>query len=615
MKRSARLNCGKRAAKLVGLSSLTARKRKGCAAGIAAGLRRWAATVLLLALSCCASEAAQVLAQVDRDTVTLGDGVTLTLVFDGLRTQGRPVLPDIPGFQVDQSQVSQQSFFINGAVRQSFGYTLVPTAEGDVTIPELAFAVGGQTFKTQPIKIKVVRPGASVPGPTPDAPQAFATLSGPRPEVYFGEVFLLEEKLYFLPNRQALLQPNWGPFEGSFRVTPLGGYVESEIRTNNQPYRVRSYRALATPLKTGRFDSGAVSLLMAFGRISPFGEFWADQRFRLAANPVVMQVLSVPANAPPGFNGAVGTYSLRVSASPTNVAAGDPITVKVQIAGRGQFETLALPAQPAWREFKPYPPSSTIVTNDQIGLACVKTFEQVIIPQNHEIKSLPSLLFSFFDPDAKVFRTLTGPAIPLQVRPSTGTGLPLPTLAGVTNRAEQAEKPPEIAPLKVHLGELSAARPPLFERGWFLGLQAMPPALWLSLLVRRRYREALSRNPRLLRRRQVDKVISAGMQQLREQAAAGKSDEFFVTVFRLLQERIGERLDLPASAITEAVIDERLRPLELEPNLLARLHELFQECNLARYAASRASGALEEVIPRLEQALQGLETIAEPVRK
>ena len=34
------------------------------------------------------------------------------------------------------------------------------------------------------------------------------------------------------------------------------------------------------------------------------------------------------------------------------------------------------------------------------------------------------------------------------------------------------------------------------------------------------------------------------------------SDQFFATLSRLLQEQLGERLDLPASAITEAVIEE-----------------------------------------------------------
>lgn len=75
---------------------------------------------------------------------------------------------------------------------------------------------------------------------------------------------------------------------------------------------------------------------------------------------------------------------------------------------------------------------------------------------------------------------------------------------------------------------------------------------------------------------------------------------------RLLQERLGERLDCPASAITEAVIDDKLRPRGLPDSSLDELHELFQMCNQARYAPVRSAQELGAVIPRLESALRKL---------
>ena len=75
---------------------------------------------------------------------------------------------------------------------------------------------------------------------------------------------------------------------------------------------------------------------------------------------------------------------------------------------------------------------------------------------------------------------------------------------------------------------------------------------------------------------------------------------------RLLQERLGERLDCPATAITEAVIDEKLRPRGVPDSTLEELHELFQACNLARYAPVRSSQELAAVIPKLESALRKL---------
>ena len=71
---------------------------------------------------------------------------------------------------------------------------------------------------------------------------------------------------------------------------------------------------------------------------------------------------------------------------------------------------------------------------------------------------------------------------------------------------------------------------------------------------------------------------------------------------------MGERLDLPASAITEAIIDERLRGRNLPEPVLSELHELFQVCNLARYAPHKSSQELAALIPRLESVLKALQS-------
>jgi hypothetical protein len=130
---------------------------------------------------------------------------------------------------------------------------------------------------------------------------------------------------------------------------------------------------------------------------------------------------------------------------------------------------------------------------------------------------------------------------------------------------------------------------------------------WLSAVVWRRRAEQLANNPRLRRRRQVAQVIRRGLLELRRHATDNKSDDFFATLVRLLQEQLGERLDLPASAITEAVIEERLRPRGMPQATLASLHELFQTCNLARYAPIKTSQELAAIIPKLEAILRELQ--------
>jgi hypothetical protein len=139
----------------------------------------------------------------------------------------------------------------------------------------------------------------------------------------------------------------------------------------------------------------------------------------------------------------------------------------------------------------------------------------------------------------------------------------------------------------------------------------VPALTWLSLLLRRKRQELLANNPRLRRQREVAQRVREGLASLREAAAANQSDEFFAILFRVLQEQLGERLDLPASAITEAVIDERLRQRHLPEETLSALHELFQTCNLARYAPLKTSQELAALIPRLESVLNELRQLKE----
>ncbi len=71
---------------------------------------------------------------------------------------------------------------------------------------------------------------------------------------------------------------------------------------------------------------------------------------------------------PPNFNGAVGTYTMSATAGPTNVVAGDPVTLHIQISGHGAIDPLALPEQAGWDNFKVYPPTSKVNLSDQLGI-------------------------------------------------------------------------------------------------------------------------------------------------------------------------------------------------------------------------------------------------------
>ena len=73
-----------------------------------------------------------------------------------------------------------------------------------------------------------------------------------------------------------------------------------------------------------------------------------------------------------------------------------------------------------------------------------------------------------------------------------------------------------------------------------------------------------------------------------------------------MQEQLGERLDLPGSAITEEVLDERLKDIGASAELCASLHALFQACNAARYAPAGQSGELAKLAEQFATAVEAL---------
>jgi hypothetical protein len=565
--------------------------------------------------------AATFTATLDRETIIVGDTATLTLKVEGGEPQGMPALPAIPNLQIAGQGTSRNINIVNGQQSSSVSQTflLTPRQAGQYTIPPLTVVAGNQRLQSQELKLKVQATDPSAPAADNADKLAFIALALPKTEMVLGETLVGELQLHVRGDIQQVSdfqRPSIGD-EGFV----AGNMVEGQHyqrRVGNNPFTVIPFLVALTPVKTGNLTIGPLNgsivvHVVPGGRRSqdPFENFFGPrtqpQRVPLSLAPQTLKVSPLPSeNVPPNFNGAVGNFAMAFNAGPTNVAVGDPITIKVQISGQGRLDAITLPDFGAWQDFKTYPPNTRVETTDPLGTKGSKYFEQIVVPQSTDLKEIPAVSFTFFDTEKKSYRTLSHPAQLLSVRP--GGAAVAPTVLNAV-RPSQANAPPpqDIVPIKQRLGAVAQIGPPLLRQPWFLALQTIPLLAWIASLAWRKRCESLANNPRLRRQRKVARIIQDGLSELRDLASKNKSDEFFAVLFRLLQEQLGERLDLPATAITEAVIEERLRPGGASETILAPLQELFQTCNLARYAPIKSSQELAALIPKLESTLRGLQ--------
>ncbi len=585
--------------------------------------------LVLLWLGIAPARAASFTAALDNDTITLGQSTTLSLTFAGGSPQSVPA-PSVSGLQISQAGTSQNVSWVNGAMNSTVtvAFSVTPQRTGEFVIPAITADVNGQTLTSPPLQLKVVQPSAASAAQIDSGSQiAFMKLALPEDKVYAGEIVTANLKIYLRDDVR-----NFGNFQ--FTATPADGFTMGKLKEGqtqraqigSRVYTVMPVSIAMTATKTGTLSLGPLTanltLLISapnqpndpffqqFGVRNPFGNSGEEQRqISLATETVKVDSLPLPTEkVPSNFNGAIGEYTMTVTAGPTNVAVGDPITVHIQISGRGDLGSLTLPPQPAWHDFTIYPPTSKVVTTDPLGLEGAKTFEQIVAPQNTDVHELPPFSFSYFNPDTGNYRTLTESSVTLAVRSAGATPLP-PTAAAQTANPENPARPEDILPIKEELGTLAQAGPPLVTRPAFLALQSLPVLAWLAALVWRKRTDNLANNPRLRRQRHVAQLVSGGLSDLNKFAAENKSDEFFAMLFRLLQEQLGERLDCPAGAITEADVDVRLVRLGAGAATLESLHELFQLCNQARYAPIRTRQELAEVAAKFKKVVGELQNL------
>lgn len=113
--------------------------------------------------------------------------------------------------------------------------------------------------------------------------------------------------------------------------------------------------------------------------------------------------------APDGFSGAIGDFTVSLSASTTNASPGDIVTLTATVRGRGNLNggTPAFPALDGGK-FKSYSPRAA-----EGDALLAMTMD--VIPATLDATDIPPAKFTFFDPVAEAYRTAESKPIRLSV--------------------------------------------------------------------------------------------------------------------------------------------------------------------------------------------------------
>ncbi len=452
---------------------------------------------------------------------------------------------------------------------------------------------------------------------------AFLKVVIPAGEVYRGQMFPVDMQVHFpghygrrIDINELRNHPPRARTEGIRFLLNRSLFQPTQQAIAGQVYPIYHYRDAGVATRAGKLELLFNTELV----LDDFTEVIPRQiKLKLASPVVPLTVLPLPTQGkPPDFSGAVGSFQLIVEADRTRVEVNNPVALTLTVRGTGPLDFVPSP-MPAngWEGFRVDALSPRLETG-VLDLASMmvfstKTFPLRLLPRAPGRQAIAPVRFSWFDPQKQSYHTTTSPATPLEVFGDAPADPPEPPegKAQITPAAPKPTPESALPPLRATLGTLAAAPTPWLREPWFFGAQALPLLAMVGAIAWRRRLDFLAAHPRLVRRRRVARLLRQGLRELHRHEQAGNAPAFYECAIRLLQERIGERLDCPAGGLTEAIVPAALAT-RLPSASADSLRALFDSANRVRFGTGFATGSLAQARAQLQSVLDALEALEAP---
>lgn len=578
-------------------------------------LRGFVAVVFLLGLLAFApavsrAAAFSISAELEPAEITYGDAAQLTVNIRGRQTSV-PNPPSVPGLSFEAAGQSSQIQIINGAMSANISHTFIvtPNHPGTFTIPKFKVGSGAEAAESNPLVLKVLKrsgaaapqqnggsaarnlPAPAVKGARQDLPAisrnevGFLHLVAPKMEFYVGEMVPVELKAYFRAGVELRVDGLPQLNSDAFTMSKLGEQpARSQEMVKGEPFTVFTWPTAITAVKAGNYDMAVeipttVTVRQRAARPrSPFGDSFFDDAFndsffdsffgsatrkqiKLSSAGAAVKIQSLPTESrPPSFAGAVGKFDLTAAATPTRASAGDPITLKLNITGRGNFDRVSAPSLESSEVWKTYKPSARFEAEDSAGYEGAKTFEMALVPQQSGKLEIPPLEFSFFDPEQKAYVTRATPPQSVEIAPGASGSTPLAKAS--TQETVPANAPVAaldgLAPNKTSLGSFTSSLRPWFTNPWLAGAALSPLPLMAGAWWMIRRRDWRANNPAYARSLAAHRAVREQLDLMESAVRRGECEEFFSAARSALQHRLGQHWGMRPDTITLAEINARM---------------------------------------------------------
>jgi len=536
--------------------------------------------------------------------------VTFNAMMDSIQWPEDVIAPK----QLEMKRGARAQMFLpagaNLQPRTTFNTRTRATAPGTFTVPRYMVYIYGKPVTVPEAQLQVVADPAV---PVPTTPEVRLELSSTNP--FVGQT--VKAKVIMPATPEGIVQSlTMIKLDGEGfisdqtsarqRVAPLTPETNSPTafiyETDITPIRPGSIELSAHGFTAGLQFAGPITIT---GRATiPGGP---PQYLLLGTEPVTVQIRPLPLEGKlPGYNGAIGQFTLAEPVLATNVLhVGDPVGYSINVSGTGNLARLVPPAPPAVPNWQVFAGVTDKAPPQLIAARGFITFNYTFIPTSEKSEATPQISFSYFDPELERYVELSLPPVAVTVKPGT---MPVDTAAWALAESvtEAREREPQLSGLATEPGRAVSSLVPAQLRGWFPAVQLAPAALFLALLWwdrRRRYYEA---HPEILVRRRARRELHREWAALRRAASLGDTPRFAASAVNAM--RVACAPHYPAEP--RALVSSDVLPLlpHSTGNGSDVVRRIFSAANADRFATQPANAKdLLALRPQLDLVLAQLE--------
>jgi len=519
---------------------------------------------------------------------------------------------------------------INGAQSASltYNYVIQPKGVGTFTIGSASITQEANTYKTESIKITVVK-GADKPKQQKNddqiseseiAKNLYIRANVDKIKAYKGEQVTVVYKLYTRLSIASQMGINKLPQYQGFWAEELETSTNINFTTEiigGKQFRVGVLKKVALfPTQTGSLEVTPFELTVPIeiqkqrNDKSIWDDFFGDPfgrskiyEFNAKSDVVKIEVEPLPSGQPNSFNGAVGDFSFEAKLNNTTVKSNEPLTLNINISGSGNIKLLEMPEVNLPNGFEKYEPKINDQINRKGKISGTKTGEYLFVPRVVGTREIPPIEFSYFNPANKKYVTLKSESFTIDIKPGDKQAA-----TEIVGKEDVKELGTDIRFIKTTYSDIEKKESYVIDSTGFLFASILPVIFGVGLIGWKRRYDKLHGNVVLLRYQKAQKVAKNRLKTAKKLMDGQNYKDFYTELSIALFGYLEDKLHISKSEFTIEKASDELRRRNISDELIKDLKTGAEKCEFVRFApGAEKSTAMKEMYNEIADVIINLE--------